>query len=115
MQSPIKDRKLGLVLTILISVTVVVGACWYVSKTPEREVERVIRSLWTVQLGKTRVEEVIDKDPRLWTTGTSKDFRSSYSLVLRNDPVHYLKLAPIAGVMLHIGADKGIIDEIQIF
>jgi hypothetical protein len=115
MQAAMKDRKLGLVLTILVAITVIVGASWYVSKIPEREAERVIRSLRTVQLGKTRVEEVIDATPGVWTTGTSRDFRSSFSLILRNDPLRHLKLAPVAGVMVHIGADKGIIDEIQIF
>ncbi len=112
MHPSVKRRKLGLVLTILVPITVVLAVSWYVSDRPEREAERVIRSLWTVQLGKTRVEEVIDRLPGLWRTGAPE---SSYSLLLKNDLLYHLKLAPIAGVMIHIGAEKGIIDEIQIF
>lgn len=103
---------MGLVVTVVVGVTIAVGIFWYLSKRPEREAEVAIRSLRTVELGRTRVEEVIDRAPGLWTTGARE---SSYSLLLRNDLLYHLKLAPIAGVMIHIGAEKGIIDEIQIF
>jgi hypothetical protein len=115
MYPSVKRRKLGLALTVLVAITVVVAVSWYLSKRPEREAERVIRRLWTVQLGKTRVEEVIHTIPGPWVTGTPKDGRSNYQVVLTNKFLHALKLAPVAGVIVNIGADKGIIDEMQIF
>jgi hypothetical protein len=110
-----KHRKLELLLTILIAITVVLGVFRYLSKTPEREADRVISSLRTVQLGKTPVEEVIHIVPGRWVTGTVKDSRSGYQASLTNEFLRRLKLAPIAGVIANIGADKGIIDEMQIF
>jgi hypothetical protein len=58
-----KQRKPELVLAILIAITVLLGVFRYLSKTPEREADRVISSLRTVQLGKTPVEEVIRTVP----------------------------------------------------
>jgi hypothetical protein len=110
-----RERKLGFVLTILMAITFVMGVSWYLIKTPEREAERVIRSLWTVQLGKTRVEEVIHTIPGPWVTDTPNDGTSNCQIVLTNKFLHAFKLAPVAGVFVHIGADKGIIDEMQIF
>lgn len=50
-------------------ITAILGVCWYLTKTPQREAERVIRSLWTVQLGKTSVDELIRTARGRWTTG----------------------------------------------
>src|ERR1700729_69092 len=115
MHTSAKQRKLELVLAILIAITVLLGVFRYLSKTPEREADRVISSLRTVQLGKTPVEEVIHTVPGRWVTGTVKDSISGYQASLTNEFLHRLKLAPIAGVIVNIGADKGIIDEMQIF
>jgi hypothetical protein len=114
MHTSAKKRKHGLVLAIL-AITLLLAVFWYISKTPEREANRVIRSLWTVQLGQTPVEKMTQTLPGRWVTGTPKDSRSGYGLTLRNDLLHSLKLAPIAGVTVDIGADKGIIDEMQIY
>jgi hypothetical protein len=110
-----KQRKLELALTIVTIIAVVPGVFWYWSKTTEREADRVIGTLRMVQLGKTPVEEVIRTVPSRWVTGTVKDSRSSYQTSLTNEFLRRLKLAPIAGVIVNIGADKGIIDEMQIF
>jgi hypothetical protein len=110
-----RSVELGFVLTILMAITVVAGVSWYLTKEPEREAERVIGTLWTVQLGKTRAEEVIHTISGPWVIGTPKDGRSNYQVVLTNKFLHASRLAPLAGVIVNIGADRGIIDEMQIF
>jgi hypothetical protein len=114
MISLIRRANLGVVLAVLLAVSVAT-VFWYVSKRPEREAARVIRSLGTIQLEKTHVEEVMNATPGLWTTGNVTNPRSNYTFFRRNDLLHRLRLAPVAGVMVHIGAEQGVIDEIQIF
>jgi hypothetical protein len=115
MHTSAKTKKLGLVLTILVAVAVLLAVVWYMSKGPEREADRVIRSLRAVQLGKTPVEVVVQAMPGVWVAGSPQGSSSGYGLTLKNGLLHSLKLAPISGITVSIGADKGIVDEILVF
>jgi hypothetical protein len=112
----VHKRATLIVGAIIVVVTVVV---YLILSWPQRELEKFLNQVATVEVGKTRLDDWSKQleQARIWNWNTSCDHQQTCSIEWQgeNKILHRLRLAPRSGALAEVTFNHGVASEINVW